>query len=247
VASDLLDKKEVRIQRMFGQIAPWYDFLNHLLSLNIDKRWRKKVTRLVPPQAGEAILDLCTGTGDLAFEYDRAGQQKSPITAADFCHEMLVRAIKKGESRQTTERIRFVEADAQNLPFPDDTFGIVSVSFGLRNITDPNLGLAEMKRVLKPGGKLAVLEFSRPRGRILGPMYTGYFRKVLPRIGQVLSRNQESAYRYLPESVLTFPDGEDLCNQIRSHGFVDVSHTPLTFGIATLYVGTRPSEGRDSV
>jgi demethylmenaquinone methyltransferase/2-methoxy-6-polyprenyl-1,4-benzoquinol methylase len=238
---ELLNKQEARIQRMFGQIAPWYDFLNHLLSLNIDTRWRKKVTQLVPALPGESILDLCTGTGDLAFAYDRAAQQQTPIVGADFCHEMLVRAIRKGEQRRTTERIRFVEADAQHLPFPDSFFQIVSVSFGLRNITDPDRGLAEMVRVLKPGGRLAVLEFSKPRGRILGPLYTWYFRKVLPRVGQVLSRNRESAYRYLPESVLQFPDGEQLADKLRAQSLQNVTFHPLTFGIATLYIGTKPS------
>jgi len=237
--ADLLDKKEVRIQRMFGQIAPWYDFLNHLLSLNIDTIWRRTVTKRVRPKAGEPILDLCTGTGDLAFEFDVAAQRQSPIIGADFCYEILERAIVKNQRKHSTQRIQFLQADAQHLPFPDDYFQIVSVSFGLRNITDPDLGLAEMARVLKPGGKLAVLEFSRPRGKVLGPLYTWYFRKVLPRIGQIFSRNQESAYRYLPESVLKFPDGEDLCAMIRAHGLQDVTFTPLTFGIATLYIGTK--------
>jgi demethylmenaquinone methyltransferase / 2-methoxy-6-polyprenyl-1,4-benzoquinol methylase len=236
---ELLDKREVRIQRMFGQIAPWYDFLNHLLSLNIDTRWRKKVCQLVPPIAGEPILDLCTGTGDLAFTYDKAAKLQAEITGADFCHEMLVRAIQKGEAKGTTARVRFVEADAQQLPFPDEHFGIVSVSFGLRNITDPDQGLREMVRVLRPGGRLAVLEFSKPRGRILGPLYTWYFRKVLPRIGQMFSRNKESAYKYLPESVLAFPDGEALAEKLRSQGLQDVQFHPLTFGVATLYIGKK--------
>jgi len=241
MSADLLDKKEVRIRRMFGQIAPWYDTLNHVLSLNIDTSWRRRVAKLVPPRSNDPILDLCTGTGDLAFTYDRATGGRVPIIGADFCPEMLDHARQKGKRRKTTGRVTFVEADAQQLPFPSDHFQLVSIAFGLRNITDTDRGLAEMIRVLQPGGKLAVLEFSRPRGRILGPLYQWYFRKVLPRIGQVLARNQESAYRYLPESVLQFPDGEELANRLRCHGLLDVSFQPFTFGIATLYVGVKPT------
>jgi demethylmenaquinone methyltransferase/2-methoxy-6-polyprenyl-1,4-benzoquinol methylase len=240
VPADLLDKKEDRIRRMFGQIAPWYDFLNHLLSLNVDKLWRRRVTRLVPPTPGKPVLDLCTGTGDLAFAFDRAAGGRCTITGSDFCSEMLDLARKKGEATGTADRIQFVEADAQQLPFPSDHYDLVSVSFGLRNITDTDRGLAEMVRVLAPGGRLAVLEFSRPRGRLLGPLYTGYFTRVLPRIGQLFSKSQESAYQYLPESVLRFPDGEELAAKLRGHGLTDVTFTPFTFGIATLYVGTKP-------
>ena len=238
-----IDKQEVRIQRMFGQIAPWYDFLNHLLSLNIDRTWRTNTTRLVPPAPADAgpILDLCTGTGDLALAYDRAAGGAVPVVGADFCHEMLVRATHKADKRGRSERVRFVEADAQALPFADGSFQLVSCSFGLRNITDTDRGLAEMVRVLRPGGRLAVLEFSRPRGRVFGPAYRWYFRAVLPRVGQVLSRSPESAYNYLPASVLAFPDGEELAARLTSHGLTDVTFTPLTFGIATLYTGTKPA------
>ena len=238
--SELLDKREVRIRRMFGQIAPWYDFLNHALSLNIDRRWRTKTARLVPPDSAEAgpILDLCTGTGDLALAYDRAAKGSVPIVGADFCHEMLVRAVEKTSG--TGGRIRFVEADAQQLPFPTGTFQIVSISFGLRNVTDPDRGLAEMVRVLKPGGRVAILEFSKPRSRVLGKGYTFYFRKVLPWIGEQFSKNRESAYRYLPESVMQFPDYEALAEKMTAAGLTNVSFTPFTFGIATLYVGTKP-------
>jgi demethylmenaquinone methyltransferase / 2-methoxy-6-polyprenyl-1,4-benzoquinol methylase len=230
----LLDKKEVRIRRMFDQVAPWYDFLNHLLSLNIDKRWRKRTVKLVPPIGNDPILDLCTGTGDLAFEYQK--QKIAPVIGADFCHEMLVRAKKKAEKFQN---IPFIEADAQHLPFPSNSFQIVSVSFGLRNVTDMDKGLAEMVRVLKPGGRLAILEFSKPRSKILGKAYTLYFRKVLPWVGERFSKNKESAYKYLPESVMAFPDYEQLVARLTSHGLQNVSFTPFTLGIATLYVGTK--------
>ena len=138
-------------------------------------------------------------------------------------------------------RVRFLEADAQQLPFPDNTFQITTVAFGLRNVTDTDRGLAEMVRVTRPGGRVAVLEFSRPRGRLTGRAYTFYFRHVLPRIGQAISRSKDNAYRYLPASVLEFPDGAALAERLRRHGLQDVRWHPLTFGIATLYVGTKPS------
>jgi demethylmenaquinone methyltransferase/2-methoxy-6-polyprenyl-1,4-benzoquinol methylase len=239
---ELLDKREARIRRMFDQIVPWYDFLNHLLSLNIDRAWRRKTARVVPPGPPDRgpILDLCTGTGDLALTYDRATGGTVPIVAADFSHEMLTRAAAKVAAAGAGDRIRFVEADAQALPFPGDTFQLVTVSFGLRNVTDPDRGLAEMARVARPGGRIAILEFSRPRNRAFGSLYRFYFRHILPRIGQLLTRSRENAYRYLPESVLRFPDYEELAAKLRSHGLVDVRYHPLTFGVATLYVGVKP-------
>lgn len=241
----LLDKREVRIQRMFGQIAPWYDFLNHLLSLNIDRSWRRKTARIVPPKPAEhgPILDLCTGTGDLALTYDRTANGAVPIVGADFCGEMLTRARAKAQHAGVAERVTFVEADAQLLPFADGTFQLVTNAFGLRNITDTNRGLAEMFRVLRPGGKVAVLEFSKPRHWLFGRLYRWYFRYLLPLVGQLLSRSEESAYRYLPESALRFPDNEALADLMRASGFTEVTFQPFTFGIATLYVGVKPSDG----
>src|SRR4051812_24334429 len=240
---DLLDKREVRIRRMFGSIAPSYDLLNHLLSLNVDHYWRWRTTRLVPPAGDGPVLDLCTGTGDLALAYDRAAGGKVPVVGADFCHEMLVLAAAKTGRRQALGRIKFLEADAQRLPFADDLFQITTVAFGLRNVTDTDQGLREMVRVTRPGGKVAVLEFSRPRGRVFGGLYRFYFRRVLPLVGQAVSRSRDEAYRYLPESVLDFPDGEALAERLRGHGLADVRWHALTFGIATLYVGTKPGRG----
>ena len=239
----LLDKREARIRRMFGQIAPCYDFLNHLLSLNIDRRWRRTTARLVPagpPELGP-VLDLCTGTGDLALTYDAATGGTVPVVGADFCHEMLRRAVEKARAAGAAGRVRFVEADAQALPFADDTFQLVTVAFGLRNVTDPDRGLAEMVRVARPGGRVAVLEFSKPRRRLFGRLYSWYFRYALPLIGQLVSRSRENAYRYLPESVLRFPDYEALAEKLRGHGLTDVRYEPLTFGVATLYVGVKPA------
>jgi demethylmenaquinone methyltransferase/2-methoxy-6-polyprenyl-1,4-benzoquinol methylase len=238
-AVGILDKREARIRRMFGAIAPSYDFLNHLLSLNVDKFWRWRTTRRVPPAGPAPILDLCTGTGDLALAYDRAAGGRVPIVGADFCHEMLVRAMKKTAKRKALERIRYLEADAQRLPFPDNCFQITTAAFGLRNVTDTDRGLAEMTRVTQPGGRVAILEFSQPRGWLFGRIYRFYFRHILPRVGQAISRSKDNAYRYLPASVGEFPDGETLAERLRYHGLKEVRWYPLTLGIATLYVGTK--------
>jgi demethylmenaquinone methyltransferase/2-methoxy-6-polyprenyl-1,4-benzoquinol methylase len=239
VTAPRIDKREARIRRMFGAIAPSYDFLNHLLSLNVDHWWRWRTTRLVPPLDDAPLLDVCTGTGDLALAYDRAAAGRLAIVGADFCHEMLVRAVAKTARRRAADRVRFVAADAQHLPFPDNFFQIVSVAFGLRNVTDTDRGIAEMVRVARPGGRVAILEFSRPRGWLFGRLYQFYFRHVLTCIGQLISRSPDNAYRYLPASVSEFPDGEALAERLRRHGLTRVRWHPLTFGIATLYIGTK--------
>lgn len=236
--NDLLDRREVRIRRMFDGIAPRYDLLNHLLSLNVDKAWRRRVTCLVPATTGP-VLDVCTGTGDLAFEYDRACGQRAAIVGADFAGEMLTKAVEKSRRRGSHPRIGFVQADAQRLPFADDTFEVVAVAFGLRNVTDTDRGLAELTRVTRPGGRVAVLEFSRPRHWLFGRAYRAYFRYLLPMVGQLFTRSGDQAYAYLPASVMEFPDGEALANRMRATGLRDVTYTPFTFRIATLYVGTK--------
>jgi demethylmenaquinone methyltransferase/2-methoxy-6-polyprenyl-1,4-benzoquinol methylase len=227
---------------MFGEIAPRYDLLNHLLSLNIDHYWRWRTTRLVPPEGLAPILDLCTGTGDLAFAYLHRAEGRAPIVGADFCHEMLVLANQKSIKRQAGDRIRFLEADAQQLPFPSNLFQITCVAFGLRNVTSLELGLSEMVRVTRPGGRVAILEFSRPRHWLFGRVYHFYFRHLLPLLGQVISRSKDNAYAYLPASVMQFPDGEALADRLRFHGLKDVRWRSLTFGVATLYVGRKGEE-----
>ncbi|HEX4588662.1 MAG TPA: bifunctional demethylmenaquinone methyltransferase/2-methoxy-6-polyprenyl-1,4-benzoquinol methylase UbiE [Gemmataceae bacterium] len=236
---ELLDKREARIRGMFAAIAPQYDLLNHLLSLNIDRSWRRRTTRIVPPIGTDPILDLCTGTGDLALAYDRVTGGSVPIVAADFCHPMLQRGVEKAARRGAADRIRFVEADAQRLPFPDHSFQIVCVAFGLRNVTDTDRGLAEMVRVTKPGGRVAILEFSKPRHWLFGRAYRFYFRHLLPRVGQWFSRSPDSAYHYLPASVLEFPDYEALLDKMQRHGLAETRYHSFTFGIATLYVGMK--------
>jgi demethylmenaquinone methyltransferase/2-methoxy-6-polyprenyl-1,4-benzoquinol methylase len=160
---------------------------------------------------------------------------------------MLLPARTKTRRSGASARVQYVEADTQRLPFPDDTFQLVSVAFGLRNVTDTDRGLAEMVRVTRPGGRVAILEFSRPRHWLFGRVYRFYFRRLLPAIGQLVSRSRDNAYNYLPASVMEFPDGEALAERLRGHGLAEVKWHPLTFGIATLYVGTKPRPGTVSV
>jgi demethylmenaquinone methyltransferase/2-methoxy-6-polyprenyl-1,4-benzoquinol methylase len=242
VSTNAIDKRETRIRKMFADIAPRYDLLNHLLSLNIDRYWRWRTTRLAPPLADESapILDVCTGTGDLALAYDKAARRRVPIVGTDFCLPMLLPAREKTRRKKASGRVRYVAADTQRLPFPGDLFQLVTVAFGLRNVTDTDKGLAEMVRVARPGGRVAILEFSRPRNFVLGRLYRAYFRWVLPLVGQWISRSPDRAYNYLPASVMEFPDGEAMLQKLRAHGLVEVRQHPLTLGIATLYVGTKP-------
>lgn len=250
-----VDKSNERVRAMFGEIAPRYDLLNHLLSLQIDRYWRWRTVRLAPPVGDAPILDLCTGTGDLALAYARAaaraaggsspgehsaaGDAAAPVVAADFCHPMLVRGDAKRRRAGLNGQVTFVEADTQRLPFPDDYFQLVSVAFGLRNVSDTDRGLAEMARVCRPGGRVVVLEFSQPRWQPLGGLYRLYFQHVLPRIGQWLARNRHDAYSYLPESVNEFPSGEALLERMRAAGLASTRHVPLTLGVASIYVGTK--------
>ena len=241
MSTGLLDKREERIRRMFDNIAPTYDLLNHVLSFNIDQYWRWRTTRMVPPTGSAPILDLCTGTGDLALAYDRAAQGKVPIFGADFSPAMLARAAAKVQSKKASERIRLLQADAQKIPFPSDYFQIATVGFGLRNVMDTDRCLAEMARVVMPGGKVAILEFSKPSGTIFGGLYRCYFRYLLPLIGQLISRSKDNAYRYLPSSVQEFDNGAALARRLERQGLVQVSWHPFTFGIATLYIGSKPA------
>jgi len=238
-----VDKSGRRVRAMFASIAGKYDLMNHLLSLNVDRSWRRFTTETVPPEPGVPVLDCCTGTADLALAYDRAGGGLSPVIGADFCHEMLHLGNAKVRKAGAVGRVSLLEGDAQRLPLPSNTFGVVTVAFGLRNVADTARGIDEMIRVAKPGGKVAILEFSRPKGLILGRLYLGFFKKVLPRVGQALAPNDQGAYTYLPSSVMQFPDGLQMLELLRSRGLTDLRLYPLTFGIATLYVGTKPMRG----
>ena len=168
------------------------------------------------------------------------------IVASDFCEEMLRIGQRKWQRYSSYSNLLFVEADAQQLPFASDLFQLVTVAFGLRNVADTDRGLREMTRVCRPGGKVAILEFSKPQWRPLRVIYGWYFRHVLPRVGQWLAKNRQEAYRYLPESVGEFPDGESLAERLRAAGLEQVRRTPLTMGIATLYLGTKPTPSEAS-
>jgi demethylmenaquinone methyltransferase/2-methoxy-6-polyprenyl-1,4-benzoquinol methylase len=244
-----IDKSGLRVRKMFGAIARRYDLLNHLLSLNIDRSWRRFTVRQVPPLAGAPVLDCCTGTGDLALEYARVAKPGTTIVGTDFCRPMLEIGREKVRRAGCADRVALVEADTQQLPLPDDTFGVVSVAFGLRNVSETQRGLDEMIRVARPGGRVAVLEFSKPRGRALGRLYMTFFRHVLPGVGQAIAPNRDRAYEYLPSSVMEFPEGEALLGMMAERGLIDLSMHRLTGGIATLYVGTKPgspgAEGAD--
>lgn len=233
-----VDKSGERVRAMFGEIAARYDAMNHLLSAGVDKYWRWRTVRLAPVMGDAPILDLCTGTGDLALAYQKAANGRAQVIGTDFCHPMLVIGRKKGEA-VTGTRPRFVEADAQRLPFECDSFQIVSVAFGLRNVADTDHGLREMTRVCRPGGKVVVLEFSMPTRQPMRAAYSWYFRHVLPRIGQFFARNDREAYSYLPASVSEFPMGEALAAKMRAAGLSNVKFYPLTFGVATIYIGVK--------
>ncbi len=234
-----VDKSGPRIRQMFGEIAGRYDLLNHLLSLNVDRYWRWRTVHAVPPVPGGKVLDMCTGTGDLALAYHRAAKGESQVVGADFCHEMLAIGRQKSERAGAQHALTFVEADAQNIPLASNQFHVVAVAFGLRNVADTDAGLAELVRVCAPGGQVAVLEFSTPRWQPFKAIYGWYFRNVLPRIGQLVSRNRHSAYRYLPESVGEFPQDEQLAERMRAAGLSDVWYRSFTLGVATLYVGKK--------
>ncbi|HVJ87566.1 MAG TPA: bifunctional demethylmenaquinone methyltransferase/2-methoxy-6-polyprenyl-1,4-benzoquinol methylase UbiE [Caulifigura sp.] len=243
-----VDKSGDRIKRMFGGIAPRYDLLNHTLSGGVDTYWRARTVRLVKPEGTEPILDLCTGTGDLAFAYAKAGRLAVPIVGADFTPEMIDRANQKLKRAEAAGKVpgglmQFQVADAQELPFENDRFQIVSVAFGLRNVADTMRGLREMTRVCRPGGRVAVLEFSKPQSKAFNAVYQAYFRTVLPRVGQIVSGSRDLAYEYLPQSVAEFPCGRELAGMMEQTGLESVQFKPLTFGIATLYWGRKPSGG----
>jgi demethylmenaquinone methyltransferase/2-methoxy-6-polyprenyl-1,4-benzoquinol methylase len=218
---------------MFGKIAGRYDLLNHLLSGNVDKRWRQVVAKRVRDVvSGEClILDVACGTGDLSLSlFESTGAR---VIGTDFCRPMLRLAAGK-----LPDQITLVEGDALSLPFKDSTFDAVTIAFGLRNLSDINKGLKELRRILKPQGRVAVLEFSRPSNPVLRTLFGIYFRKLLPVLGGVISGSR-SAYTYLPSSVAQFPDQQQLVAFIEQAGFDQVSYENLTGGIAALHVGRR--------
>ena len=225
---------------MFAEIAPRYDFLNHFLSISIDRQWRKvavqKAAEYLKGSRSAICLDLCSGTGDLALELNR--RLDISVVASDFCHPMLVRGLEKVRAAKRTDGIPVIEADSLVLPFASGTFDAATVAFGLRNIVDTSAGLAEMKRVLKSDGVAIVLEFSRPAIPVFRELFEFYFHHILPRLGGLIS-GQGSAYHYLPASVDRFPPQKELAKLMETVGFKDVGYRNLSGGIAALHWGVK--------
>ncbi len=218
---------------MFDSIAPVYDFLNHFLSLGVDISWRKKAIRKLRDLKPQIILDIATGTGDLALEaYRQLNPQK--IIGVDISTEMLAIGNKKIKKRGLEKVMDLVEGDSENLQFPDHTFDAITVAFGVRNFENLEKGLTEMLRVLKPGGQLVVLEFSRPTLFPFKNLFNLYFQRILPAIGRFTSKDP-SAYSYLYHSVQAFPDGSDFLEVLKKVGYQPVSHEQLTLGICSIY------------
>lgn len=235
-----VDKSGERVRRMFSEIAPRYDLLNHLLSLNIDRYWRWKTLKLLNLQPNIPFLDVCTGTGDLAIAASNSLGADTEVVGSDFCAEMLDFARKKqSKLAEPRPNLRFVEADTMELPFGDGVFQAVSVAFGLRNVSDTKAGLREMMRVCREGGTVAILEFSKPSLPGLKQLYKFYFKSILPRVGNSVARNSSEAYQYLPQSVSEFPSGDQLASVLREVGLRNVQWRPMTFGVVTLYTGTK--------
>ena len=232
-----LSEKGHNIQQMFDTIAPRYDFLNRLLSFGIDRRWRKKAVRLLKYREGSRILDVATGTCDVALEIARSTPASVRITGADFSPEMIGLGEVKVQASPYAGRIDLKVAPCEDLPFPSETFDSITIAFGIRNVVDRKLGLAEMWRVLKPGGRMIILEFSTPRSLLFRQIYHFYFRTVLPFVGGLFSKY--NAYKYLPDSVMEFPPHEEFAQMIVEAGFRSVHIKELTFGIASLYVGDK--------
>jgi demethylmenaquinone methyltransferase / 2-methoxy-6-polyprenyl-1,4-benzoquinol methylase len=249
------------VREMFTAIAPRYDLLNHLLSANIDKLWWRRTARAfsaILSRPGAHVLDLCCGTGDMAFALRRQSAL-AHITGADFSHAMLVRAAAKSSAGRSFDDhssddhsshdhsisgrpmksppIKWIEADALQLPFPDESFDLVTSAFGFRNLADYDAGLREIRRVLRPGGEIGILECSEPEG-LLGKFYDVYFKSILPRIGTLIS-GVKGAYSYLPASVARFPQPSEMLARMTNAGFHDPTWTPYTFATAALYRAKR--------
>lgn len=226
-----------RIQGMFDAIARRYDTLNRVLSGGLDRRWRRRAIRELRLTGREHVLDVCTGTADLAIEAATAGARR--VTGVDFAGAMLAIGHEKVARSAAAARVMLVRADAVRLPIKTASVDAATIAFGIRNVTEPREACAELVRVLRPGGRLAILEFGMPKTPIVKTVYAAYFRHVLPRIGRAVSRHSE-AYDYLPASVAQFPAGDSFVTLLREAGFTDARAVPMAFGAVYLYVAARP-------
>ena len=229
--------KKKQISRMFDNIAPYYDWLNRFLSLGIDKTWRKKAIHQLKKEQPQLILDVATGTADVALEISKQLQPKK-IIGLDISAEMLAIGRKKVDKRGLNETIELVQGDSENLPFEDNTFDAITVAFGVRNFENLQKGLLEMNRVLKKDGTLVVLEFSKPRLFPFKQLFNGYFKYILPLIGRITSKDPK-AYRYLYESVQAFPDDKDFIKVLEATAYRENKNIPLSLGICSIYVGKK--------
>lgn len=223
--------------RLFSRIALKYDFLNHLLSLNIDKRWRRKLVKCAGVKPGDSILDVCTGTGDIAIRFAQS-DGVGGIVGIDQSEEMLSIARRKTKRNGFEGKIKLLKGDALNLPFDDGSFGIISIGFGLRNLADHKKGISEMVRVLKDGGRLAILEFSPPQGLIFGMVYRLYLNIIIPTVAGIIS-GSASAYRYLPTSIANFLEPEEIMKLMEAEGLKKLYSKRLTGGIAYIHRGEK--------
>lgn len=228
--------KKQQVEEMFDNIAPKYDFLNHLLSMGIDKLWRKKAVKMIGKHNPKKILDIATGTGDFALEMVNLNPEK--VVGLDLSEQMLSHGRVKIEKKGLSNLIEMVKGDSEKLPFDDNSFDAISVGFGVRNFENLDQGLSEIYRVLKPGGILAVLEFSKPKVFPVKQIFYFYFHFILPLIGKVFSKDQR-AYTYLPESVEAFPEGSAFVEILEKQGFKSIKCTGLTFGISSIYSGIK--------
>ncbi len=232
-----LSEKGERIQAMFGSIAPRYDLLNRMLSFGIDRRWRRFAVKQIACKNTGRVLDVATGTGDVALEIASQTPETVRIVGVDFCREMVELGLRKVEASPYAGRITMEVAPCEAIPFPEESFDSVTIAFGIRNVVDRLQGLREMRRVLKSGGRVVILEFSTPRSKLFKSLYYFYFLRVLPVIGGLFSKF--SAYKYLPDSVLEFPSQEQFKALMTAAGFRSPRHFDLTGGIATVYVAEK--------
>lgn len=234
----VIDKSPARIAGMFDAIAPRYDLLNGVLSAGLDRYWRRRAIRALAFTGSETLLDVCTGTGDVAIAAARRARGARRVLGVDFAGAMLQRARQKLAARGLDARVHVVRGDAMHLPLPPSAVDGVTIAFGIRNVAQPEAACAEVLRVLRPGGRVAILEFGLPVVPAVRPLYLWYFRHVLPRIGRAVSRH-DAAYAYLPASVGAFPWGEAFASVLRKQGFNRVRARPLTLGIVYLYTAVK--------